>query len=98
MFNRLAVRGQRGSLLWGAGDAARLGVWSATRPQRGQAWTLRASLLWHDSYRVQQLPLMFTAPRTSRPSGLWCFPVIPNSLRITGQSLVAQLGPPEGGK
>ena len=98
MFNRITVRGQRGSLLWGDGDAARLGPWVASRPERGHAWTLRASLTWHDSYRVQQVPLMFTAPRASRPAGLWCFPVIPKSLRITGGALVAQLGPPEGGK
>ena len=98
MFNKIAVRGQRGSLLWASGDAARLGPWTATRAQRGSAWTLRASLTWHDSFRVQQLPLYFTAPRISRPAGLWCFPVIPKSLRITGAALTAKLGPPEGGK
>lgn len=95
MFNRLGVRGHRGALLWGAGDAARLGEWSARRAQRGGAWSLRASVLWHDSYRLQQVPLIFTAPRTSAPRGQWCFPVIPKSLRITGASLVAQLGPPD---
>ena len=96
MLNRITVRGHRGTLLWGAGDAARLGAWVASRPERGRAWTLRASLDWHDSYRVQQLPLMFTAPRTSKPAGQWCFPVIPNSLRITERGITAQLGQPEG--
>lgn len=98
MFNRLAVRGQRGALVWGAGDAARLGAWHASRPERGRTWTLRAALEWSDSYRLRQLPLLFTAPRSSRPQGLWCFPVIPQSVRITERALVAQLGPPEGGK
>lgn len=96
MFNAITVRGQRGSLLWGSGDAARLGAWVASRAERGHAWTLRASLTWHDSYRVQQLPLMFTAPRTSKPAGQWCFPVIPNSLRIKDGGLTAQLAQPEG--
>jgi hypothetical protein len=96
VFNKLTVRGHRGALLWGAGDAARVGAWSATRPERGRAWTLRASLTWSDSYRLKQLPLMFTAPRASRPAGLWCFPVIPNSVRITERALTAQLGQPEG--
>ena len=96
MFNKLTVRGQRGALVWGAGEAARLGGWVASRPQRGHAWTLRASLAWSDSYRLKQVPLLFTAPRASRPAGLWCFPVIPQSLRITGTALTAQLGPPEG--
>jgi hypothetical protein len=39
---------------------------------------------------------MFTAPRPQKPAGLWYFPVVPNTLQITGEALTATLGPPEG--
>jgi hypothetical protein len=96
MLNKAKVWGKRGALVWGAGDAARLGAWEAIRPQRGAHWSLRASLTWHDSYRLKQIPLLFTAERRAKPAGLWCFPVIPNSIRITERGLTAQLAQPEG--
>jgi hypothetical protein len=49
-----------------------------------------------DTYRLRQLPLIFQAPRLAKPAGLWCFPVLPQTLEVQGATLTARLGPPEG--
>jgi hypothetical protein len=87
--------GQRGALSWGYRDAAALCAWTVTRDAARQFY-LRARVERIDSYGIKQIPILFTAPRTSRPRGLWVFPVIPNSIRIAGTVLTAALRPPEG--
>lgn len=95
LFHTVTVGGQRGSLVWGAGPAAVLGRWTVARDEHFH-WTLRARVESADSYRLRQLPLLFQAPRLAKPVGLWCFPVLPNTLRLEGAALTAALGPPEG--
>lgn len=95
MFRTVTLTGIRGSLVWGAADAAVLPRWALARDEQG-AWTLSACVEQIDRYRVRQVPLLFQAPRTAKPAGLWCFPVVPQTLQIDGPTLTARLGPPEG--
>ena len=95
LFNTVTFGGQRGAIVWGAGDAAVLGRWSVHRNDAFQ-WTLSARVERADSFRLRQLPLIFQAPRLAKPAGLWCFPVLPKTLQVNGTALTASLGPPEG--
>jgi len=96
VFDTFHLRGLRGSLLWGADDAATLGAWTAQRGKDRRAWTLRATVQRVDSYRIRQVPLLFQARQAKRPFAHWVFPVIPNSVRLQGTTVTANLGPPEG--
>lgn len=95
MFHSMVARGRGGSILWGAGDAAVLSTWAVTRDPQF-TFTLCATVERMDAFRLRQIPLLFAAQRRSKPAGLWCFPVQPKSLQITGTTLTATLGPPEG--
>ena len=95
LFHTVTFGGQRGAIVWGAGEAAGLGRWSVARDEFFH-WTLSARVERVDSFRLRQLPLIFQAPRLAKPAGLWCFPVLPKTLQVTGDSLTASLGPPEG--
>lgn len=96
MFERVALKGERGSISWGYAPAAELLHWTAIRKTSGaRTWTLTAQLYRPpDSLRLKQTPLLFLAPRRQKPVGMWTFPVI--SIEVRGSTLRAQLGPPEG--
>lgn len=91
----MTLRGVRGSLVWGASDAAVLQTWVLSRPADSPTWTLTATVARLDTYRVRQIPLLFQAPRVHQPRGLWCFPV-EGPVTVQGATLTATLGPPEG--
>ena len=95
LFRTVTFGGPRGAILWGAGEAATLTRWSINRDAHFR-WTLSARVARVDSYRLRQLPLIFSAPRVAKPAGLWCFPVLPKTLEMNGETLTARLGPPEG--
>lgn len=95
MFRRLTLRGFRGSIVFGGRPAAVLGAWVATKSDRN-AWTLSARVERSDSFQLRQIPLLFEAPRISKPRGLWLFPIVPKTIRVDGSQLTASLGPPEG--
>jgi hypothetical protein len=88
MFQSVTVRGVEGALRWGYQPAGTLGAWTVTRD--GSAWTLSASIVKTDAFRVSQRPLAFEARHAH---GVWRWPV--QSLQIAGASLNAVLGPPE---
>jgi hypothetical protein len=94
VFKRLTLRGVRGSVLWGASDAAVLRSWVVSRSEESPTWTLTAFVVRLDTYRLRQVPLLFQAPRIHQPRGLWCFPV--RTVTVDGATLTATLGPPEG--
>jgi hypothetical protein len=96
MFRTITLRGPRGALTWNGGDAARLGAFWLSRREASRQWSLTATLDSVDSYRLKQVPLLFIAPRLNYPRGLWCFPVVPGSLRVERTSVSALLAPPEG--
>lgn len=95
MFRTLTLTGVRGSIVWGAGEAAALARWRVARSE-DHGWTLSARVDRVDQFRLRQIPLLFQAPRFAKPAGLWCFPVLPNTLQVEGEALTAKLGPPEG--
>lgn len=68
--------------------AGTLGAWTVTKTEHG--WTLTASVLTSDAFRVSQRPLAFVA---KHQTGLWCWPI--TTLQMTGASLSAELGPME---
>lgn len=90
------MQGRGGSIVFGARPAAEITTWAISRSDYGAVFKLRAVIARADSFRLRQLPLMFEAPRISKPRGLWVFPVIPNTVRHSGTSLTADLGPPVG--
>jgi hypothetical protein len=95
MFRTLSLGGPRGSIVFGGRPAAVLGAWRARRSEQG-GWTLAAAVTTVDTFRLRQVPLLFEAPRVSKPRGLWCFPIVPQSITVEGGRLAATLGPPEG--
>jgi hypothetical protein len=95
MFNTIGLGGPRGSIVFGGRPAAVLGAWRAHRSAQG-VWTLAATVTQADTFRLRQVPLLFEAPRVSKPRGLWCFPIVPNSITVAGGQLAATLGQPEG--
>lgn len=84
----MTVTGVEGSLRYGYHTAGTLGAWTVTRAD--SVWTLSASLVKTDAFRVSQRPLVFVAPHAH---GAWRWPI--QSLQITGASLTAVLSPPE---
>lgn len=74
------------SLRWGYHPAATLNAWTVTRVD-DQAWSLTATVVSSDAFRVSQRPLALEAPHEK---GLWKWPI--TELQITGASLTATLG------
>jgi len=90
LFRSVTLRGETAARLsWGYQTAAVLRTWRLSKSEKGD-WTLTAGIDRADPFRLQQTPLLFTAPR---PGGLFCFPV--KAITLGKESLVASLGPPE---
>lgn len=87
MFN--TVSGVQGILRHGYHKAGTLGAWTVTRNEG--TWTLSASIVETDAFRISQRPLAFVA---QHQHGMWRWPIV-GELQITGASLTAVLGPKE---
>jgi hypothetical protein len=94
MFRAVTLRGTRGEISYGFRRAAALSSWAITRHGETRQWSLAASVERADTFQLSRRPLQFTAPRTARPAGLWCFEI--QTLTITGTRLTATLSPPRG--
>lgn len=84
----VTIRGVEAVLRHGYHVAGTLGPWTVTRGDSG--WTLSASVIKADAFRVSQRPLAFMA---THATGTWRWSV--TTLQITGASLTAVLGPME---
>jgi len=84
----VTVRGVDARLVWGYLPAGTLGAYTVTR-ESGR-WTLTATVVTSDAFRVAQHPLAFVAPHTH---GAWRWPIA--TLSIVDGTLTASLGPPE---
>jgi hypothetical protein len=91
MFDALRIRGAAAAILWGSRDAITLKTWVIVRA-KGQ-WTLSGTIERIDPFMARQRPLLFTAPHAGARQGFWAWGV--QSIQVGGQSLIAQLGPPE---
>jgi hypothetical protein len=94
VFRGITLRGRRGEINSGFRLAASLSSWVITRDAESKRWALSAAVERVDTFRLTQRPLQFTAPRTAKPAGLWCFEV--QTLDVKGATLSATLGPPVG--
>jgi hypothetical protein len=84
----VTMRGVEAKLVWGYLPAGTLGAYTVTR-ELGR-WTLTATVVSSDAFRVAQHPLAFVAPHAK---GAWRWPV--DALSIVDGTLSALLGPPE---
>lgn len=82
------VSGVQGLLRHGYHIAGTLGAWTVTR--HDGVWSLSASIVQTDAFRISQRPLAFVA---QHQHGIWRWPI--TSLQVTGASLSAVLGPKE---
>jgi hypothetical protein len=83
------VRGIIGQVKWSYYNAAAIHGYAVSRSEQGQ-WSLRASVVMADAFKLSQRPLVFVAP-TQRGDMRW--PI--TDLNLSEGVLVANLGPPE---
>lgn len=88
MAHSVTVSGVTGLLKWSYHEAGTLGAWTVAKAEG--VWTLSATVVKADAFRVSQRPLRFVAPHAN---GAWIWPI--TELQISGASLTAVLGPPE---
>jgi hypothetical protein len=86
-----SIRGVVGVIKWSYYNAAAINGYAVGRlVDKGQTtWTLRATVVQADRFKMSQRPLMFVAPFAG---GLWSWPILEFDLR--GGELTAALGPP----
>lgn len=82
----MTVRGLVGQVMWGYHLAGSVSQWTVSKSDG--AWSLSATVVSSDAFRLSQRPLVFVAPHKD---GAWRWPIV--SLQIEGAALTAQLGP-----
>jgi hypothetical protein len=99
MWGNVRLRGDRGEIVWGYLPAAVLRQWSIARHkpdgQHAGNWRLVATFARVDKSLIVKRPLLMTAPYETPRKGLWCWPLVEESIQIGDQQLAAILGPPE---
>jgi hypothetical protein len=84
------VSGVLGSIKWGHYTAAGIHGYTVAPTNKALTeWTLTATVVLADAFKMAQRPLVFTA---KHPKGEWCFPI--KTLARTEYGLTATLGPP----
>lgn len=89
MIGEAAIRGVVGLVKWSYYTAARLEGYTVRRSQTGQ-WSLQATIVLADAFKITQRPLVFVAPHDK---GEWRWPI--ESVERDGPHLRAVLGPPQ---
>lgn len=85
----LTIRGAEATVRWGYQPAAVLRSWTVSRDDGGP-FTLAATVVSHNTYRLSQRPLVLVAPHAT---GAWRWPI--DELQVVDGSLTARLGPRE---
>jgi hypothetical protein len=88
MSSSVTIKGVSASLRWGYSQAATLRDYTVTKTPGG--WSVSATVVSSDAFRVSQRPLAFIVPHAD---GEWQWPI--TTLQIEGASLNAALGPKE---
>jgi hypothetical protein len=83
------IRGVVGQVKWHYYTAAAINNYTVTRSVHN-AWTLRATVVLSDDFKMSQQPLVFVAPHQA---GAWRWPIV--SHVIADGTLSAQLGQPD---
>lgn len=84
------ITGVVGQVKWHYYVAAAINGYTVSRSAEGQ-WTVRATVVLSDAFKLSQRPLVFVAP-TKQGDMRW--PI--ESLELAEGTLTASLGPPEG--
>ena len=86
------IRGVVGAITWAYYTAARIEGYTVTRSSTG-AWSLSATIVVADAFKLSQRPLQFVAPHQK---GKWTWPItdleLGNSAGV--RHIRATLGPP----
>lgn len=90
------MRGVVGKITWSYYTAAAINGYTVTRSAAG-AWSLSATVVMADAFKLKQHPLKFVAPHAT---GEWRWPIeaasVEMGLSVGPNQLRARLGPPEG--
>lgn len=82
-----SIKGVVGLVKWSYYTAAAINGYTVTRSE--SVWTLQASVVASDAFKLSQRPLVFVAPHAK---GEWRWPI--ESLYIVDGTLTARLCPP----
>ena len=82
-----SIAGVVGAVQWAYYQAATIQGYTVTRT--GAAWSLRATVVAADAFKLSQRPLVFVA---THQRGQWRWPI--ETLDVRGGQLTARLGPP----
>jgi len=85
------ISGVVGQIKWAYYNAAAVNGYTVGRvkTRAGITWTLVATVVMVDKFKMSQRPLYFVAPHAR---GAWRWPIV--DFDLTGGRLVADLGPP----
>lgn len=89
MFDELTMHGGEATITWAWHTAAVCKSWRVHKSPQGK-WSMVATVVRADPFKLQQQPLLFSAPRKG---GRWCWPVRAVTLEQT--QITAALGPME---
>lgn len=84
------LTGVVGYIRWAYYTAAQIEGYTVTRNKAGTVWSLVATVVLSDPFKMAQTPLTFTAKHAK---GEWRFPIVKHQL--VDHRLTAELGPPE---
>lgn len=87
------LTGVVGHIQWHGYTAAAINGYTVTRNKAGTVWSLAATVVLSDKFKMTQRPLTFVAKHAK---GAWRWPILSFTLHPDTHHVVAQLGPPEG--
>lgn len=82
------VTGVNGQIKWHYHEAAAVQGYTVSRTPE-KCWTLRATVVEPDEFKLAQSPLVFVAPHKD---GEWRWPIV--RLEVSGNTVSASLGQP----
>jgi len=87
------LSGVVGHIKWAYYTAAQIEGYAVSRSQDGRIWSLVATVVLSDAFKMAQSPLTFVAKHAK---GEWRFAILePPTLNPDTHQLTARLGPPE---
>ena len=86
------LTGVVGHIKWHYYTAAAINGYTVTRNRAGTVWSLTATVVLADAFKMAQTPLTFVAKHAK---GAWTFPIVSHVLDRDTHRLTAQLGPPQ---
>lgn len=83
------LRGIVGHVKWHYYTAAAINGYTVTCDRDTKVWSLVATVVMRDAFKLAQRPLVFEAPHKT---GVWKWPILAHTITDTGR-LTATLGP-----